>query len=340
MRKLFYILLAALSLAGLSGCYPDPPEGLFTDPSGIFPDHFSTVKLAPDQELTPTRIALGKKLFFDPILSRDSTISCGSCHFPEKAFTDGVKLSRGIDGRTALRNSPTLANIAWSTTLFWDGGVPNLELQVLAPIENPDEMDHDIAVAIRDLSQNEEYVALFEEAYGRRPDVYSLTRAIAAFQRSLVSANTPFDRWVTGEDPNALSPSAERGRQLFFGEKAECFHCHTGIQFTDFSFQNNGLYAEYPDEGRYRITSFEFDKGKFKVPSLRNIAVTAPYMHDGSLATLEDVVRHYESGGKNHPNKSPLIRPFRLTEQERDDLIAFLHTLTDTAFLQNPAFRP
>lgn len=336
-----YALVIVALVAAMLGCYPDPPAPEAPPSEGVvWPEHFPPQRLSDDLVPTEARIALGKRLFFDPRLSRDGSVSCASCHKPELAFTDGRALSIGIDGRIVPRNSPTLANAAWSTSQFWDGGVPSLELQVIAPIENPLEMDNTLANAISTVAADPSYVSQFQQAYGRNPDAYSFTRAIAAFERSLISADAPYDRFITGREPGALSASARRGMELFFGEKAECFHCHGSNLTSDFTFENNGLYLNYADEGRARITQRSDDIGRFKVPSLRNVELTAPYMHDGSIASLEAVIAHYESGGKGHPNQAPFVRPFSLSSQERADLLAFLRALTDRRFLDNPAHRP
>jgi cytochrome c peroxidase len=297
------------------------------------PAHFPPMIPFPDNALTAERVALGKRLFYDPLLSANYKVSCGTCHLPEKAMTDGLPLSTGIEGRKAARNSMPIFNLAYQNSFFWDGGIPTLERQVLGPIENPNEMGNRIDTVIARLKRHPEYPALFDKAYGEGVTVSALTRAIAAFERTLISGNSAYDRYITGKDTNALLPQQKLGMKIFFGEKAECFHCHTGVLFTDLTFQNNGLYDEYRDQGRYLITARERDKGKFRVPSLRNIALTAPYMHDGSLKTLDEVIDHYRSGGKNHPNKSPQIRKIRLSEEEKQYLISFLEALTDTGFV-------
>lgn len=341
-RTVAYLAVSALlaAVASFTGCYPDPPPNLGERGALEFPKHFPSVLLTEEQALTPERVALGKRLFFEKALSRDSTVSCGSCHFQEIGFTDGLAISEGIDGRIVGRNAMHLANTAWASSMFWDGGVPTLELQVVVPIQNPLEMDNTVAIALERLSADPTYVAQFQQAYQRGPDLHTLTHAIAAFERTLISDKSPYDRYVTGEDINAMGASARRGMLLFYGEKAECFHCHAGNLQSDFTFQNNGIQAEYADIGRADVTQNPQDVGKFKVPSLRNVAVTAPYMHDGSFATLEEVIHHYESGGKRHPNQSDLVRPFTLSEQEREDLLAFLHALTDPTFLTNPDYQP
>jgi cytochrome c peroxidase len=217
--------------------------------------------------------------------------------------------------------------------------VRTLELQALAPIENPLEMDLPLPEAEQRLREHPDYPALFRQAYGREPDLFGLTRALAAYQRSLISARSPYDRYLLG-DSSALDADQKAGKEIFFSERAECFHCHTGVLFSDFSFQNNGLYEVYTDSGRAVITGNPRDVGRFKVPSLRNVALTAPYMHDGSLPTLESVIDHYMSGGKRHRNKSHFLRPFDLNETEKRQLIAFLHSLTDSEFITDPRHRP
>lgn len=333
--KIFRI---SLLLAGLLlGCSQDKalqaPE--LTPYSLNIPPGFPMPEIPADNALTQNRVALGKMLFHDKTLSKDSTVSCASCHLSQNAFTDPRRFSLGVNDSLSLRNSMPLFNVAYHRSFFWDGGVPTLELQALAPIENPLEMNLSLQEAEARIKQNPQYQELFRKAYNREPDLYGLVRAIAAFERTLISGNSRYDKYVYQGDKSALNDSELRGMQLFFGERAECFHCHTGFNFSDQSFQNNGLYSEYADPGRARITSRNLDVGRFKVPSLRNLSYTAPYMHDGSLSTLEEVLQHYMSGGKNHPNQSPLIRPFTLTAQEQQDLIAFLKTLDDPDFIQN-----
>jgi cytochrome c peroxidase len=304
----------------------DPGDAIVTleVPTGFpYPD------IPADNQPTLNRIQLGEKLFFDPILSRDSSKSCASCHHTDKKFTDGLALSIGIDENLTLRNSMTILNTAYQPYFFWDGGVPNLEQQVIAPIENPLEMDFDVNLVVERLKMHPEYPALFENAYDLPPSPYTLVRAIANYERTLLTKKTRYDDYLYDNNTSALTPSEINGMNIFFGERGECFHCHGEYNFTDYSFKNNGLYLTYPDSGRARITTLSADVGKFKVPSLRNIALTAPYMHDGSLATLEAVVEHYNSGGKPHPNKSGLIQPLNLTAQEKQDIVNFLKALSD-----------
>lgn len=293
------------------------------------PKGFLYPEIPADNQPTKNRIELGKLLFFDPILSRDSTVSCSSCHLPEKFFSDNLKVSVGIDGRKGTRNAPSLINVAYQPTMFWDGGNPSLEQQVIAPIDNHDEFDFDVNAIVGKLKKNPRYSLLFQAAYNQQPSVFALTRAIACFERTLIGGTSTYDDYTQNNNKSALTESQVRGMNLFFSEEGECFHCHQGALFTDYSFRNNGLYVQYADSGRSRITQQLSDIGKFKVPSLRNIEMTAPYMHDGSLESLEDVIDHYSSGGVKHPNKSPIIQPLNLNQQQKDDLINFLKSLTD-----------
>lgn len=304
------------------------------------PDHFPEPEVPADNAMTQERVDLGRRLFYEPLLSLDSTISCANCHQLPFAFSDPDKVSAGVHGRRGFRNSPTLTNIAYNEHFFFDGGIPSLELQVLAPLDNADEMQLNIHKAALRLREDSTYLYLFQKAYGRQPDSYSIVRALAAFERTMISANSPYDRWVQG-DSSALTPAAQRGLQLFMSDNLQCSQCHSGFNFTNNGFAHNGLHSDYSnDPGRRRVTMKESDVGKFKVPTLRNVEVSAPYMHDGSIPTLVAVIDHYASGGQPHPNKSPLITGFSLTDDEKHDLIAFLHSLTDQSFLSHPKFLP
>jgi cytochrome c peroxidase len=292
------------------------------------PPHFPLPEIPEDNLLTKSRVELGRLLFSDPILSRDSTVSCASCHKSEFAFADNRAVSPGVQNRLGTRNAPSLTYKAYATSLNWDGGVPSLELQALVPIQAHFELDMDFATLVERLKRHPRYPALFQAAYQTPPNEAGIVKALAAFQRTLIKGTSDYDRYLQG-DSAALSPSAKRGKELFFSETAECFHCHNGLLLTDDTFQNNGLYREYKDQGRFLITGRERDKGKFRVQSLRNVELTAPYMHDGSLPTLEAVIDHYASGGAMHPAKSTLIRKFTITPQQKEDLIYFLKSLTD-----------
>ncbi|QQS31380.1 MAG: c-type cytochrome [Sphingobacteriales bacterium] len=300
----------------------------------VIPVGFPPMPIPDDNLMTKARVNLGRKLFYDPVLSVDSTISCASCHQQHLAFSDDRPLSKGVAGRLGFRNSPTLTNVGYLPFLLKEGGVETLEIQALTPITEHAEMDFTIGEAAKRLQSNPKYVQLSYLAYGQSPSPFTITRALAAFQRTLISGN------ASADNPQFLSPEAAAGKQIFFGEKAKCGHCHSGFNFTSNGFENNGLYESYADEGRFRLTLDPNDIGVFKIPTLRNIALTAPYMHDGSLLTLSEVIDHYQSGGTSHPNKSPLIQPFELNEKERLDLLAFLESLTDSVFIANPKFKP
>ncbi len=299
---------------------------------------FSSIEFPEGNEYSNERWLLGKKLFYDSIMSRDYSVSCGSCHKQEFAFGDHMDFSRGTEGRSGTRNTPSIVNIAYHPYFTREGGVPTLEMHALVPIQEHDEFDFNILHIADRISNDDQYVTLSLEAYDRQPDPFVITRALACFQRSLISGNSSYDQYLyNGEE---LSERAKFGEELFFSERTQCSACHDGFNFTDYSFQNTGLYEEYLDNGRFRLTGKEEDLAKFKVPSLRNIELTAPYMHDGSLETLDEVLEHYNSGGHDHPNKSTLIQPLALNTHEIDALKAFLKSLTDHSFINNDFFLP
>lgn len=275
---------------------------------------------------------LGELLFFDPILSRDSSISCASCHKPEFSFADNVALSPGVEGKLGNRNTPSAMNMASRNSFFLDGRAATLEEQALGPIANPVEMDLPIDKAVERLKANTFYNKAFKKIFNEGITPHTLGKAIADFERTLEGGSTPFDLWAKG-DKTAITESAKRGHKIFI-EKAKCFECHFGPDFTNDDFKNIGLFngKEYNDAGRYNVTRDSADLGKFKVPGLRNIAYTAPYMHDGSLKTLREVIDYYDNPDKfvkNRINTDTLIVPLNLTEQEKQDLEAFLITLSE-----------
>lgn len=327
-------------MLALQGCKDDAIEPLDSPYELNLPAHFDPMPIPAGNELTEKRVELGKMLFFDKALSRDGSVSCGSCHLQAHAFSDISPVSTGIEGRTGFRNSPPLFNLGYHPYYFFDGGVPTLELQILAPVQDVNEMDHEFPEAVAKMAQNPTYQELAKIAYNREFDAFVLTRAISAYERTLVSGNSAYDQYISGNTA-ALSDAAKRGLALFQSERLSCAGCHSGFNFTDYGFKNNGLYVDYPiDSGRMRVTTFEADRDKFKTPSLRNVALTAPYMHNGSKATLTDVIEHYNSGGAGHANQDPRIKPLQLTAQEKSDLLEFLHSLTDYSFTTNAAFMP
>lgn len=303
------------------------------------PNGFASIETPEGNEFTAARWKLGKKLFFDQIMSVDSSISCAACHQPSLAFSDDVSMSLGVEQRLGTRNSPSLANVAYHPYYTREGGVPTLEMQILVPIQEHNEFDFNIVLIAERLQQNAEYVAMAADAYNRTPDAFVITRALANFERTLISGYSPYDQYQNYNKTDALTTAEIRGMNLFFSNKTKCSTCHSGFNFTNYAFENNGLYEVYPDVGRFRLTNNPADSALFKVSSLRNIELTAPYMHDGSLFTLEEVVNHYQTGGKNHPHKSSLIQPLNLTETEKQDLVSFLKSLTDESFVNNPLFK-
>jgi len=285
-----------------------------------------------------TKEQLGEKLFFDPILSKDRTISCASCHKPEFAFADTAQFSKGIGGALTSRNTPTSTNLSGRPHFFWDGRAASLEEQALGPITSPTEMGLSIDEAAKRLADDKTYAAAFEKIFHAVPAKENILKAIAAFERTLETANSPYDRFINGEE-DALSASAKRGRLLFIG-KGNCNNCHSGEDFTADRFKNIGLYDNHllKDSGRYNATKDTALIGFFKIPSLRNVGVTAPYMHNGMFKTLKEVVEYYNNpdsiihnGGGGRRDLS-LNQALHLNEDEINDIVAFLEALTDDRF--------
>jgi cytochrome c peroxidase len=338
--------LATASACLLAGCgegdpAPPPARTLLLDavaPSG-FPAGPVTSAAPEDSALTEERAHLGRRLFYEKELSRTREVSCASCHQQEHAFSDPDVVSSGVEGRQGTRNAPALVNLAWSERFFWDGRARSLEEQAGQPVENPLEMDLPLGEAVERLKELPHYVDEFQVAYGEGIDSENLAKALSSFVRVLVSGGSAYDRHLAGDDRD-FGAAAARGERLFFSERAECFHCHSSAALTNDGLFNNGSYVEGGDEGRKAVTGRAGDLGKFKVPGLRNVAVTAPYLHDGSLPTLREVVERYAAGGLGHPSTDPQIRPLELTAEEVEDLLAFLESLTDRDFLTDPRFGP
>lgn len=294
---------------------------------------FEVIPYPSDNEMTNEKIELGRKLFFDKRLSVNETVSCSSCHLPHFAFTDRKKVSEGIYGRKTERNSPSILNAAYLKTVMYDAHLPTLEMQVIVPIQEHTEMGMNMEELLERLKSIDEYQTAAKKIFSRDFDAWVLTRSIASYERSLISKNSRFDQYYYQKEKDVLTPSEKRGWKLF-SEKLYCTKCHPAPFFTTFLPENNGLYKEFiGDKGRFRIHNDSTDIGKFKIPSLRNIELTYPYMHDGSLESIEKIIEHYAQGGQKHPLQSPIIKPFVITEQEKKDLKAFLFTLTDTSYL-------
>ena len=327
-----WLLLLGLLLAG---CTKDP-VGIQQEESSLFPlrvpPGWPQPPFVEDNPLTVASVKLGKALFFDERLSLDRGISCASCHHPDRAFSDTVALSIGVHGGMGARNGPSLANVAYHPFLMRDGGAPTLEQQVFIPLMDEAEMDADPQQVVEALRDDPALAAMSMKAYGKPLDLYVLTRALANYQRTLLSGTSRYDRFLQG-DAAALNDAEVRGMQLFNGV-AQCSVCHSGFDLSDHDFHNVGIALDHAaDPGRQRITLNPADRGKFKTPTLRNIALTGPYMHDGSMATLEETIEHFNSGGLADPNKDPLMFPLQLTPDQKQDLAAFLRSLTDVRSL-------
>ena len=317
--------LVGNSKPGAAGYSLNVPLGLDLDSAS-----YSVPK---DNPLTEAKLKLGKRLYFEKTLSIDNTLSCASCHVPEKGFADPNQFSTGVRGQKGTRQAPAIINRAFSRKQFWDGRAASLEEQALGPMTNPVEMAHpDIKSVASRLEKDASYVAAFKVAFpaeGGAINEVTIGRAIASFERTIMSGNSPYDRFTQLKDQTAINESAQRGYHLFLG-KANCASCHVGFNFTDESYHNLGLgtNAKKPDLGRYLVTNLDGHQGAFKTPTLREIANTAPYMNDGSLKTLEEVIEFYDKGCRENKWLSAKIKPLGLTTQEKQDLIEFLKALS------------
>ncbi|MFK7984802.1 MAG: MbnH family di-heme enzyme [Sandaracinaceae bacterium] len=365
MRRCFFI-----GIVLLVGCGPAEPTWEWE----LLPAGFPTPFVPADNPMSEAKVELGRRLFYDPALSGNETQSCASCHAQNLAFTDGLEVSTGSTGDLTPRSSMSLANIAYAPRLTWaHPDLSRLDAQARIPLfgTDPVEMGADEAALVTRLEEDPTYPLLFAEAFPNSDTPISVdhaVKAIASFERTLLSGDSAYDRFIYQGDDTALSDAARRGLELFNSERLECFHCHGGFNFSDgvrhdgtqieeVGFHNTGLYNvdgrggyPAPNRGLLEITEARADMGRFRSPTLRNIALTAPYMHDGSIATLDEVLDHYAAGGRtlaDGPNagvgsESPLknifIHGFTLSEEERADMLAFLESLTDEAFLEEPRF--
>jgi cytochrome c peroxidase len=317
MRQLLVatILALAASAAVVAGPHdpyvPEAPRGIFLDPAMI----------PEDNPITPAKVELGRRLFFDKRLSRDSTVSCASCHDPRMAWTDGRATGVGIDDQVGTRNTPTVLNRVLEPVQFWDGRAATMEEQALGPIGNPIEMGFTVEEAVDRLAEDDEYVAEFQAIFGAPPDADGLAKALATFQRTLMTGDAPHDRPGGG----GMSDLAKHGRRIF-EHRAGCVQCHLGPNLSDEGFHNIGvgMDAEEPDLGRFAVTGVDEDRGAFKTPTLRNIALTGPYFHDGSAESLEEVIELYDQGGQANPWLSPKMRPLNLHRHQKEALLAYL----------------
>lgn len=321
------LLAVPACLGGQEGRSP-PPDLPGPPPLGL--DLYLPVPA--ENPLTPEKVELGRRLFFDPLLSADRSLRCASCHLPDRAFADTVAVSPGVYNRRGHRNTPSLLNAGYEEAFFWDGRTRSLEEQVVQPIQDPNEMGMALEAAVARLRAEDGYWEAFREAFGRGPTEEGLARALASYVRILRSGSSTVDRYRAGE-MDALEGEALEGFRLFVG-KGKCANCHLGPTFTDGRFHNTGVAwedagpgSEGFDPGRFLVTGDSADLGAFKTPTLRNAALTAPYMHDGSVPTLEEVVAFYDRGGRENPYLDEELRPLRLTEDEKRALVAFLEAL-------------
>jgi len=364
------LVVLALALMGWRG------QSAATEYQWNLPVGFPTPIVPADNPITVEKVALGRFIFYDTRMSGNQTYACASCHKQELAFTDGLPQAVGSTGQMHPRGSMSLANVAYGATLAWANPLLlTLEQQVLIPMFGDQPVELGLGGMENELvdrfQSDARYRRLFAEAFPDESDsisVETITHALASFVRTLISGSAPYDRYVQGLDDNALSPSAQRGGRLFFTERFDCFHCHNGFDFAvsvtfegktidETSFQNNGLYniggtGAYPpnNTGLFAITNVPTDMGSFKAPTLRNIELTAPYMHDGSVATLDDLLDHYAAGGRTitdgpyagdgskNPFKNAFVHGFTATADEREDFLNFLKSLTDHDFVTNPKF--
>ncbi len=360
-------LLIFVSLTGCDRCNPDnceqpPCIGIATPYTLEIPPFFPPMDIPEDNPLTEEGIALGRLLFWEKSLSADESMSCGSCHLPSAGFSDPNPYSTGITGAQGVRNAMAIVNLGWATSYFWDGRSTSLEEQILEPVSHPDEMAlpwKDAVLKLQNMTTSEEtnYPNRFAVAFGTSeitPDL--VTKAIAQFLRTMVSSDSKFDLWRRGE--TSFTDEEFAGYEMFLREGGDpettpggqfggdCFHCHSeaGLQFSDYLFRNNGLDSTFiNDPGFAGVSGNPLDSGRFKTPTLRNIALTAPYMHDGRFQTLDDVIDHYNSGGLPSTTIDPFMKynsgGLMLSAVQKQRLIAFLHTLTDTAFVSDSRFQ-
>jgi cytochrome c peroxidase len=327
IRWLFLVLVAAVGL--LTPFLPAHGQvGPLIIPLGLD----RNMPVPKDNPITPEKIALGKRLFNDRRLSSDETVSCETCHDPQHAFSDQRMAALGIYGRHGTRRVPRLINRGYGLAFFWDGRASSLEEQALQPIANPNEMGMTVDEAVQRIKADPSYRRDFKRAFKSRPNSQNVAQALASYVRSLLSGNSAYDRYVNG-DPTALSAGQQRGLELFRG-KANCIACHSGPNFTDEKFHNTGIGwrgNSFDDDGRFAVTHNEADRGAFKTPTLRDVADSAPYTHQGRLSTLKDLMDFYDAGGNPNPNLDPQLHPLHLSEQEKKDVIDFLGALNGTA---------
>ncbi len=307
----------------------------------VIPAGFPQPAIPADNPINAAKIELGRDLFYETKLSVDGSKSCSSCHSLIASFSDsGNSVSTGVGGQFGTRNAPGLMNVAYDTNFFWDGRASSLEMQAGAPILNPDEMGSDSNVVIASLNKIPYYREQFAKAFGGPNEItfQRIRYAIATFERTLISGESPYDHFMNG-DSSALSASALRGLALFNSSRTNCSKCHSGINFTDNAYHSTGLTVDYTDEGREDVTHNPADNGKFRTPSLRNVTLTPPYMHDGTFLDLLSIINNYNNGGRQTSTQDALVHPLNLIPSEWNELVDFLKSLTDTNFTKRPGFQ-
>jgi len=344
LHALLGLSLRCTVLLSLSSCAtPRQPMPFFAvpaQPAGVqlfnlprpaempIPD-FDKIHAPPENPVTQGKVELGFRLWFEPRLSANQRMTCATCHHHMKGYSNAEPNAAGVTGARGDRNVPTIYGAMYQRQSFWDGRAQHLEAQALGPIENPIEMNESIPNVLNKLNQVPYYRQKFQEVFGGPPSALGMAQALASFERAVLMAPTPFERFQQG-DAQALSPAQIRGMELFHSPRTRCSECHQGPALSDGLFHNLGVGMDRPnpDLGRYNVTQMPWDRGAFKTPTLLNIAKSAPYMHDGSLASLEDVLEFYDEGGRPNPNQDPRIVPLNLSEREEADLLAFLHSLS------------
>ncbi len=345
-RFLLSVSAFALSSMAFVACQPSSTDlnmpQLQQDPM-VIPAHFPKPVVPASNPMTPAKVELGHQLFYDVRLSSTNTQSCAGCHSLAASFSDrGQPVSLGARGQRGFRNAPALMNVAYDTVFFWDGRATSLEKQALGPITNPVELANDSNTVVATLKNIPFYEKLFADAFGDGAITFTrIGQALASFERTFISGSSLYDQFYVAAqhgDSSALSASALRGFKLFNSKEVNCVGCHKGVTFTDNAYHSTGLDFNYADQGREDVTNSQGDNGKFRTPSLRNIALTTPYMHDGRFTTLTQVLAHYNEGGKHNTNQDTLIHALKLKDSQVNDIIEFLNSLTDNQFTNTRAF--
>jgi cytochrome c peroxidase len=338
-NNVFYLIFLSIVLVS---CEKEDPKTT-TPHTLVQPYKFPLFPKGEDKNITEEGIKLGRHLFYEPMLSGDGTMSCATCHIQEDGFSDKRRFSIGIDGSIGERQAMPIINVAWMTKLFWDGSANGVQAQALVPVENPIEMKAHWHIVVEDLKKSDLYIQMFDDAFPGEEITKDLAaNAIAQFEKTIISSTSKFDKFLKGQ--YQLTEKELRGYDLFFSEQADCFHCHSGALITDLEFHNNGLDLVHTDLGLELVTGNPNDRGKFKTPTLRNISYTAPYMHDGRFATLDEVIEFYSSEVKISATIDPLMEfatngGVQMSEQQKEELKSFLLLFNDEEFLNNPDFK-